>query len=61
MVNSFVEKAPERGESEELLQTDSCPTYLRDLKLCRCFWETFAEETLKTKLNPPNISNKKKY
>lgn len=34
MVSSSVEKAPERGEAEGLLQTYSCPTYLRDLKLC---------------------------
>lgn len=32
MVNNFVEKVPGRGEAERQLQTDSCPTYLRDLK-----------------------------
>lgn len=61
MASNFVEKAPGRGEAEGLLKTDSCPTYLGDLKLCRCFWEPFAEETLKMKLDPPNISNKKKH
>jgi len=33
--NSFVEKGPERGRGEHrFLQTDSCPTLLKDLKLC---------------------------
>lgn len=60
MVNNFVEKVPARGEAEGLLQTDSCPTCLRDLKPADAS-EPFAEETLKTELNPPNISNKKKH
>lgn len=47
IVKSFVEEGPERRRGEHgFLQNDSCPTLLKHLKLCSCFWALFAEKDL---------------
>lgn len=58
MVNTFVEKGPERRREEHgFLQTDSCPTLLKDSKLYWCSWESFAEKDLDNSAASSQVSS----